>query len=249
MDDRLKQLLAKGREHYQKKEFDLAEPFLREVAEALPDFADVQNMLGVIYHHQERFIHSQAAFEKALKINPRYTEAALNLAVTYAELGMYDESLELQAGAIASATGGDEEGVDHFALGKLANMHAELASAYEELKMYDHAVREYRQALDLCSEFADLRTRLGHVLREMGDLESAEQEYSKAKATKPSYVPARVFLGVALFARGNKEQAITEWEEAIGLDPANRLALTSLKMDRKLPSGPGASSGSDDDKK
>jgi tetratricopeptide (TPR) repeat protein len=233
MDDRLKQLLAKGREHYEKKEYTLAEPYLREVAEGLPDFADVQNMLGVGYFHQERYDLAQRAFEKALKTNPRYTEAALNLAVTYAELGKYDESMELQAGTLA-ATVSSRDGLDSFALGKLANMHAELAAAYEDLRMLEPAAREYREALELCPEFADIRTRLGHVMREMGDLVGAEVEYRKAKISKPSYVPARVYLGVALYAQGESDRAITEWEEAIGLDPQNRLAVTSLRIARKL---------------
>lgn len=233
MDERLKQLLAKGRKHYEKKEYVLAEPYLCEVAEALPEFADVQNMLGVTFFHQERYDYAQKAFEKALKTNPKYTEAALNLAVTYAELGKYDESLELQAGALA-ATVESDEGVDAFALGKIANMHAETASGYEDLKMLDHAAREYRKALDLCPDFADLRTRFGHVLREQGDLSGAANEYKRAKESKPSYVPARVYLGVALYAQGEKDEAITEWEEAIGLDPSNRLAVTSLRIVRKL---------------
>ncbi len=234
MDERLKQLLQKGRQHYEKKEFTLAEPYLAEVGAELPDFADVQNMLGVTYYHQERYELSQEAFERALKINPRYTEAALNLAVTYNELGRYDESMELQAGAFAAATCCGEEGVDPFALGKIANMHAHTASAYEDLRLFDAAAREYRQALELCPDFADLRTRLGHVMRERGDFEAAEAEYRKAKETKPSFVPARVYLGIALFAQGKRKESLAEWEGALGLDPDNRLAATSLAMVKKL---------------
>lgn len=234
MDERLKQLLAKGREHYEKKEFDLAEPYLREVVEELPEFADVQNMLGVTYYHQERYELSQKAFEQALKINPRYTEAALNLAVTYNELGRYDESMELQAGAFAAATCCGDDGVDPFALGKIANMHAQTANAYEDLRLFDKAAREYTKALELCPDFADLRTRLGHVLREMGEFAKAEEQYAQAKKSKPSYVPARVYLGISMFAQGKKDQALAEWEEAIGLDPDNRLAKSSLAMVKKL---------------
>jgi tetratricopeptide (TPR) repeat protein len=239
MDERLRQLLQKAREHYEKKEFDLAEPYLAEVAQALPDFADVQNMLGVTFHHQERYELSQQAFEQALKINPRYTEAALNLAVTYNELGRYDESRELQTGAFAAATCCSDGGVDPFALGKIANMHAATASAYEDLRLLDAAAREYRVALELCPDFADLRTKLGHVLRERGDLAGAETEYRRAKDSKPSFVPARVFLGIALFAQGQRKEAIAEWEAALAIDPDNRLAKTSLAMVRKLDADTG----------
>jgi len=237
MDDRLKQLLAKGREHYDKREFDDAEPYLTEAAEALPDFADIQNMLGVIFHNQDRLERSQAAFERALKLNPRYTEAALNLAVLYADIGKVDESVELHAGALAAAVSGDEK-VDQYALGKIANMHADVADAYEEIGMFENAARQYRQALQVCPDFADLRTRLGNVLREMGDFAGAEAEYRQARQSRPTYVPARVYLGVALFAQGKKEEAIAEWEGAIGLDPDNRLATTSLRMVRGESSEP-----------
>lgn len=233
MDERLRKLLAHGREHYEKKEFDKAEPFLKDVAHELPDFADVQNMLGVIFFHQERYESARQYFEKALRINPKYTEAALNLAVTYNELGRYDDSMEIHAGTLAEALGGDE-GVDSFALGKIANMHAELAAAYEDIGMLKKAAFQYQEALALCPEFADIRTRLGNVLREMGELDSAEKEYREAKSNRPSYVPARVYLGVTLFSQGKKKEAVEEWEDALNLDPDNRLAVTSLRMVKKL---------------
>ena len=81
--DRVEQLIALGREHYNANEYERAEPFLAEAASARPSFPDLYNMLGVIYHAQGRFSDAEEAFENALRLNPRYTEAALNLSVTY----------------------------------------------------------------------------------------------------------------------------------------------------------------------
>ena len=50
MDERIKELLSRGREHYQKREFDKADYILREVIEHADGFADVFDMLGVIAH-------------------------------------------------------------------------------------------------------------------------------------------------------------------------------------------------------
>ena len=47
MDEHLKQLLLLGREHYQKRELDKAEPMLRQVLESSDRMADVHDMLGV----------------------------------------------------------------------------------------------------------------------------------------------------------------------------------------------------------
>ena len=66
MDERLKQLLLLGREHYGKREFDKAEPILREVLEHTDRFADVHDMLGVIAHARGNFIAAERHFERAL---------------------------------------------------------------------------------------------------------------------------------------------------------------------------------------
>ena len=58
MGDRIEQLIALGREHYNAGELDRAEPFLAEAASARPGFPDLYNMLGVVYHSQGRFSDS-----------------------------------------------------------------------------------------------------------------------------------------------------------------------------------------------
>src|SRR3954467_1653972 len=90
MDDNLKALLDQGREKYQSRDFVSAEKLLEAVRSSAPEFADVHNMLGMIFHDQGKFGKALESFQEALKINPAYTEARLNLAVTYNDLGMYD---------------------------------------------------------------------------------------------------------------------------------------------------------------
>ncbi len=228
IDERLRQLLAIGKEHYEAREFVPAEPYLRQVAEALPEYADVQNMLGVTFFQQEKYELAREAFERALKVNPNYTEAALNLAVTYNELGSYAEGAKLHESVAAACT--QKGSLDPFVRGKIANMHAEIARAYEDYRLYDDAISQYREALRLCPEFADIRTQLGDVLRDSGDVASAEKEYRSAKKSNSNYIPSRVHLGMALFIQGKTAEAIEEWERALELDPNNRLAQTSLRM-------------------
>ena len=68
--DRVEQLIALGREHYNANEYERAEPFLAEAASARPGFPDLYNMLGVIYHAQGRFSDAEEAFESALRAQP-----------------------------------------------------------------------------------------------------------------------------------------------------------------------------------
>lgn len=231
MDDRLRQLMHLAREHYENHEYDKAEPLLVQITREHRGFADMFNMLGVIVHGQGRFSQAQEMFEEALRINPSYTEAALNLAVTYNDLGKYQEAREVYARAIAQ-TRAQPRHLDPFARGKIANMHARTADAYAGVGMHEEAAREYRKALDLCPTFVDIRTKLASILRDMGDKESAVQEYQLVKQQAPKFLPARINLGVTLYSLGRKDEARREWEAVLADEPGNkscRMYLDILK--------------------
>jgi tetratricopeptide (TPR) repeat protein len=49
-----------------------------------PDNVDALNLLGMIYHQQQRYAESVQTFQKALEFNPRSVEALNNLATSYA---------------------------------------------------------------------------------------------------------------------------------------------------------------------
>ena len=124
MDKALRQDLTLGREYYLRGDQARAKEHLERVAEKAPTFADVFNMLGIIYHGIGQFSRAQRAFEQALKINPSYSEASLNLAVLYNDLGKYNEARDIYNHTLHLATHRQGE-MDPFIAGKLANMHAD----------------------------------------------------------------------------------------------------------------------------
>ncbi|MGH7269235.1 MAG: tetratricopeptide repeat protein, partial [Polyangiaceae bacterium] len=195
MDDHTKQLLLLGREHYQKREFDKAEASLEQVLAKNDHLADVHDMLGVIAHTRGNFSKAEHHFERALAVNPGYTEAALNLAVTYNDRGKYEAARQVYS-RIRGTPGESAHGLDPFARGKIANMHAEVGQAYADAGLTREAIIEFEKAIGLCPEFSDLRTRLGTLLRETNDLPGARREYEAAVAARPTYAPARIQLGV-----------------------------------------------------
>ena len=229
MNERVKQLLVLGREHYGKREFEKAEQMLRMVLEEEDRYADVHDMLGVIAHSRGNFLVAERHFERALEINPAYTEAALNLAVTYNDRGKYEKAREVYS-RIKVGPSGTAAGLDPFARGKLANMHAEIAQAYHDAGLIREAVREYEKGVSLCPHFADLQTKLGTLLREIHDLAGARAHYEAALQSKPSYVPARLQLGVILLALGEPAAAEEHWKHVITLEPENSQAKMYLRM-------------------
>lgn len=229
MDDRIKQALLLGREHYAKRELDKAEELLCQVIVEDDRFADVHNMLGVIAHTKSNFLQAEHHFERALALNPAYTEAALNLAVTYNDRGKYEAAREVYT-RIQGKPSGSLETLDPFARGKLANMHADIAQAYADCGLPRYAIDELEKAVTLCPHFADLRTRLGNLLREAGEHGRARAEYEAAVAARPSYVAARVQLGVTRLALGDPSGAEESWKKALELEPDNMQAKMYLRM-------------------
>jgi tetratricopeptide (TPR) repeat protein len=229
-------LVARGRAHYAAGEYTEAVACLTEVLRSKAAYADVYDMLGVIYHHEGRLAEAEEMFRQALRLNPAYTEAALNLVVTCNDLGKYVEAKTIYEQAMAAVQRAPRE-LDPFVKGKIANMHAEIGATYRAVAVFDEAVREYQQALALCPTFVDLRTELGKTLREMGDLPGSIRELELVRAEQPRYAPGRIHLGLSYYAAGRRDVAAAEWRAVLETDATNSSARMYLAM---LEGGPPA---------
>jgi len=159
MDDQLRELVALGKEHFQRGDYSLAAGHLEHAVARGVGFADVHHMLGVIYHQLGEFEAAQRALQKALEINPGYIEAGLNLAIVCNDLGQYERAQQIYGAALerARARGtrepnGDEP-MDSSSRGKIANLHASVADGYLSMRRPNDAAAEYRRALSLCPTF------------------------------------------------------------------------------------------------
>ena len=229
MDERLKQLLILGREHYERREFDRAESVLMQVLEKTDRYADVYNMLAVILHERGDFVAAEQHFERAVELNPNYTEAQLNLAVTYNDLGKYEAARQVYARIREDDSGSAR---DRSLRARQARQHARRDRAgLRRLRLQRRGDRRAAQkAVDLCPTFADLQTRLGTLYRDAGNLALAREHYEAARDANPKYPPARILLGVTLLSLGLPDQAVAEWREVLTLEPENKNAKMYLRM-------------------
>ena len=230
MDARTRQLLDEGREKFLARDYASAEKLLADVLPDVTGFADVHNMLGVVFHNQGKFGKALEAFQEALKINPAYTEACLNLAVTYNDLGMYNEARAIYARAQRSTNDDSGKIQDAFVRGKLANMHLDVGDVYAGLQCWDDAILEFRKALALRPDFADIRTALGKTLREAGRREEALVELLESKRLRPKFATGIVQLGLTYYTMGRKEEALAEWRSVLEFDPGNSTAQMYVKL-------------------
>jgi tetratricopeptide (TPR) repeat protein len=236
MDDHVKQLLLLGREHYEKRDFDQAQSLLDQVVALTDRYADVYDMLGVIAHSRGALADARSHFERAIALNPNYTEAQLNLMVTLNDLGDYEAARALYSKMRERRA--SPNALDPFARGKIANMHAETAHAYQDVGLMVEAIGELEKAVNLCPHFADLRTRLGMLYRDTGDKARARAQFESAKHENPRYLQARLMLGVLHLTEGEHDQARAEFEAVLKLDPDNKSAQMYLRVNESQKSAP-----------
>jgi len=174
-------------------------------------------------------VRAQRAFEAALRINPGYTDASLNLAVLYNDTGKYQAARDTYRQAL-DHSGAVPGQLDRFVKGKLANMYADVGDVWLSAGMYPEAVAEYERALQLCPTFVDIRAKLAAAHRDSGQRDRAIAEYEEIIRQNPGYVPARLSLGLALQAGGRREEAVRQWTAVLEISPGNRSAEMYLKL-------------------
>lgn len=224
----------KGLEAFAKGDYDEAQKIFEKLVEEGHNFADVLNKLGFIYSMKGEYEKAVSYLKKALEINPRYTEAAINLAFVLSELGRYEESLALRESIKNYVVEkNSHKNVDPFILGKIANMHAEIAERYEELQWFDEAIEEYKKALKLRPTFVDIRTKLAVLEREKGNIEEAIEHLTQCLLENPNYLPSYIQLGLSYYSMGEYDLAKKQWENVLKKDPDNAVAKTYLAMIQK----------------
>lgn len=239
MEADLRQILDQAVAAFQAGDYETAERLLLGVVNHPPVYANVYNMLGFIYGHRGLPEKAVEQFRRALEINPSYTEAQLNLAITLADIGVYDQALaeyrtaqdrEQQAGSPVVAPVRD----------RLANTHATLGRLYHELHLYDHAVAEFDKALAWAPRFADIHLRRAQTLAEQGALDEAARSLMAALEINPRYIKAYLDLGLICLRRGQRQRALKAWRQALELDPENQLAKIYLRQAEGSQSAPPA---------
>lgn len=234
MEESVRALYSSGRDAFERKEYDEALEHFNKLVAQVDSFADVWNMMGQIFHARGDFRGAIECFEKALRINPRYTEVQFILAVAYSDIGQYDKAEKLYERARQSGqTTEDVKIADPFVRGKIANMHADLGDIYLGLGLYDDAKAEYEKALSLRPEFPDIRAKLAQALFDSGLKEEAVSELQTVKDSRPDYLKARIQLGVFLFSLERIQEAVHEWQGVLVHDPDNKLAKMYLRLAAK----------------
>jgi len=192
-----------------------------------PKAAQLHNILSVAYNAAGDYHDAVTSAEQAIRIQPDYAKAFLNLGNALANLGEQHEALNSyrQAALIAP---------------DLAEAHNNLGAYLVRLSRHEEAVASFNMALEINPDYIKAYNNLGCALIELGRSEDAIVSLNAAIALNPDYAEAHNNLGGALLDVGRKQEAIASFTRAIEINPYytesyRQLAdLTAFKPDEPL---------------
>ena len=227
-------LLTVARERFDARDYRGAALLLSSAIDSGQGYADAHHLLGLCYAMTEWRDEALAAFDAAIRLNPRYVEAHLNRSIVLSDLGRAKEAEESLSKAHDLGRA-DATGFPAVIANRLANMHAELGRAYREAGAAENAVGQFRAALALRPAFADLRLDLARTLMEIGSNDGAIEELDIILRSRPEWVEAMLLRGLAAYLAGDFSGAKAVWEDASERHPEDpRLETYRSMLARKL---------------
>lgn len=224
----LKNQIQIGKDLARAKDYKRAEKIFVQILKE-QSLADVHNALGLCYADTGNFKAAEFCFLEALKINPNYMEAALNLSVLYNNLGFGKKSTDIYKKLKSYGSKG-RGAMDPMLMSRIANLFAEIGDLFNGVGEYKYAIEAYESAVDLKPEYIDIQTKLAVALREDGQKKKAIQIFEKQKNKAKNYAPFWTALGVTYYAENNALKAKEAWLKALKIDPQNRTIKSYLQL-------------------
>jgi Flp pilus assembly protein TadD len=225
-------------------------PDLTRAVQERPNDSRLQNAYAIALQQQGRFEESLEHFRKALQLDPKYTDAAQNLALALltrdrpAEaLGILDKHPSSKAdhyavrGAVLNALGRSSDALPAFRrayeLAPNSQDYAyDFAIALLKLEQSEEASRLLRKALDRFPKSAKIHAAAGVLAYHNGQNVEAAKEYVTATNLEPGAADLWAALGDVYAATDNSQQAEKAYSRAIHLAPAS--AEYRVKAGRNL---------------
>ena len=142
MDSITLEMLNEAKDSFLKGNYKLAEPLLQQLILRVSRNPEIFQMLGTIYYEQGQFNKAIRTFQRALEIDPSYTDASVGLSIVLNDIGKYDDAKKvfLDAQEYLSKKAGQR---DPFIDEKLASKHEELGDLYCQYKRYKEGLDQF----------------------------------------------------------------------------------------------------------
>jgi|GEM_PF-465038 len=169
---------------------------------------------GVALYYFGRHESGIACFDKAIAINPAYSDAYYNRANAYHDKGNLEQAVSDYSKAIeinpVYLKAYYNRGVFYYDKGNLVQ-----------------AISDYNKVIAINPAYSDVYYNRAKAYYDKGDLEQAISDYSRAIEINPAYTKVYRSRGSAYFDKGDFEQAISDYSRAIEINPKDSEAYNN----------------------
>jgi tetratricopeptide (TPR) repeat protein len=229
-----------------------------------PENAAPHNLAGVVLMSGGKSTDALAAFKRAVALQPAFTKAWFNHALTANLLQRFDIALDSLDHVIALQP---EHAAAHFHRGKallalgrledaiapleralalkpdLTEAHHILGNVLLDLGRPEDALAHHQLAAELMPDRAEVQMNYANTLLALKRTHDAVRHYERALACKPDFADAHFNYANALHVLAQNDAAIRHYERAIALKPDFvdahvNLAIVQLKLERPADAMP-----------
>lgn len=211
-----------GEEYIRQEDYTAALKHLLLAETQFSEDAELHKDLGDAYRGKGRNDKAIFHYQKALQLDPKFSEAKNNLGVAYMEMGNWDAAIlvfeELTEDLLYPTP--------HFPL-------FNLGWVYYNKQQYEQSEKYYRAALKISPDFIKALRGLGLTYMAMGRGGAAVKTLSEAIGIVPNAPQLFFDLAQAHLLTGNAPEARKAFAKILELNPADPLAAEARKaLDR-----------------
>lgn len=163
--------------------------------------AEIYNAHGIAYSENDEHTRAIASFDKAIELQPDYTNAHYNRGIAYMRKGEVDNALADYSGAIQFER-------------NYAEAYNNRGIAYQKKCETIYAVQDYSTAIGLNPELVEPYANRGSLYLSRQDIYRAVQDCSKALSLDPDAGVAYATCGVAWLHYGHWKKAKADFTVA-----------------------------------
>jgi len=223
------QIFKEAEAYFNDNKYNLAEPILNQLVLKGYRRPEIYHMLGTIYYDQGMFKKAIRAFERALEIDPGFTDSSVGLSIILNDLGRYEDGRrvfeEAQLMLNRKSTSVDQTLNERFAV-----KHEDLGDMYVKHQRFEEGLEQFQRALSLTQRKSDIRLQLSDCHFQLGQPSQAIRELRELLRDDPQFVPALLRLGRAYYDLKQIPEAVEQWELVLTIEPNNKTARDFLRL-------------------
>jgi type IV pilus biogenesis/stability protein PilW len=178
-----------------------------------PDDKHTWNVLGLTYKERKLYREAEDAFNSAIKLDDRFSEAYNNLGVLYLDRKNYKEAIKCFESAAKNIFYTTPELV-----------YNNMGYAYHKMSDFEAAEKNYKEAIALNPSFESAYMNMAQLYMERKRNTDAERVLRKFLSVFENNIEANFLLGKLYFGNGERQKATPYFVKVIKLDSRSSFA-------------------------